>query len=114
MGGGDRPVWPLWVIIESSENQPYTEIAGPSECACFPHGQGIEAKRFMDTKERVALLRVAAPNSWIALAGDESRCVAYGATYAEAVANAEREGESDPVLIKTPEDWLPMVFMPCA
>lgn len=68
----------------------------------------------MCVEERVRLLLEAPPNSWIALSGDESRCVAHGATYAEAVANAEQEGESDPVLIKKPETWHPMVLLPCA
>jgi hypothetical protein len=68
----------------------------------------------MATEERVRLLREAPPNSWIALSSDESKCVAHGSTYAEAVAKAEQEGESDPVLIKTPENWLPMVLAPCA
>jgi hypothetical protein len=67
----------------------------------------------MGAEERLRVLREAAPNSWIALSSDESRCVAHGATYSEAVANAEQEGENDPVLIKTPEDWTPLVLLLC-
>jgi hypothetical protein len=63
--------------------------------------------------ERVRILREAEPNSWIALSGDESRLVASGSTYAEAVERAGLEGENDPVLIKTPETWVPMVLCPC-
>lgn len=67
----------------------------------------------MSIEERIRILREAEPNSWIALSGDESRLVARGATYAEAVKRAEEGGENDPLLIKTPESWLPMVFAPC-
>ena len=35
---------------------------------------------------------------WIALAHDESSVVATGKSFAEAVENAERKGESDPIL----------------
>jgi hypothetical protein len=64
----------------------------------------------MKPEERLAMLRESPPNSWIALSEDESRLVARGESYAEAVANAEKNGEFDPILIKTPEQWLPMVL----
>jgi len=64
----------------------------------------------MSTEERVRMLRESEPNTWIAMAPDESRVVATGATYADAVAAAEREGVEDPVLIKTPDEWLPFVL----
>jgi hypothetical protein len=38
---------------------------------------------------------------------DETHIVAYGTTYAEAVANAEKRGVTDPVLVKIPRDWTP-------
>jgi hypothetical protein len=44
------------------------------------------------------------------MASDESRVVGRGSTYAEAVEAAEREGVEDPVLIKTPDEWLPLVL----
>jgi len=64
----------------------------------------------MQTEERAQILRDSPPNSWIALAEDESRVVGRGATYAEAVAAAERQGVDDPVLINMPEEWLPLVL----
>jgi hypothetical protein len=64
----------------------------------------------MEEAERIRILREAPPNSWIALSEDESRLVGRGSTYAEAVASAGKEGEEDPILIKTPYEWLPLVF----
>ena len=68
----------------------------------------------MPPEERVRILREARPNSWIALSADESHVVGRGSTYAEAVAEAEDKGETDPVVLKTPDDWSPKVFCPCA
>jgi len=64
----------------------------------------------MEPNERIEILLNAAPNSWIALSGDESAVVGRGASYEDAVKMAEEAGESDPILIKTPEDWLPLVL----
>ena len=64
----------------------------------------------MSTQERVKVLREAKPNTWIALAHDESGVVASGKDYAEAVESAERNGENDPVLIKIPQQWNAMVL----
>jgi hypothetical protein len=68
----------------------------------------------MSAEERVRILSEAKPNSWVAFSSDESRLVASGATYSEAVAEAEKCGEDDPVLIKIPENWGPRVFSLCA
>ena len=67
----------------------------------------------MAAEERVRILREAKADSWIALSADESRVVGKGDTYAEAVAEADRAKETDPILIKTPVNWLPKVFSPC-
>ncbi len=67
----------------------------------------------MAPEERVKILREAKPNIWIALSADESRVVGRGNTYGEAVAEAEKQGEQDPVILKTPDDWSPKVFSPC-
>ena len=67
----------------------------------------------MAKEERLKILRESPPNSWLAFSEDESRLVSRGATYAEAVAQAEAEGENDPVLVKTPDDWAPMVLGLC-
>jgi hypothetical protein len=62
------------------------------------------------THSRVEALRAAPPNSWVALSEDETKVVAVGATYDEAVKNSEKAGVSDPILIKTPEHWASFCF----
>lgn len=64
----------------------------------------------MTPEERVKLLSEAKPNSWLALSSDESKVVGRGDTYSEAVAEAEKHGEDDPLLIKIPDTWEPRVF----
>jgi hypothetical protein len=64
----------------------------------------------MSSKERIEVLENAPPNSWVALSEDESRVLGIAATYAEAVELASKAGVEDPVLIKTPEEWLTPVF----
>lgn len=56
---------------------------------------------------RDAALRSAPLNSWIALSEDESKLISVGSTYDEAVKKSEDAGVSDPLIIKTPEKWLP-------
>ena len=68
----------------------------------------------MSADERVKILREAKPNSWVAFSSDESKLVACGATYSEAVEAAEKSGENDPVLVKIPNSWEPRVFSLCA
>ena len=57
---------------------------------------------------RLEALRAAPLDSWIVLSEDETKVVASGATYDEAVKNSEKAGIGDPVLIKTPKAWLPL------
>jgi hypothetical protein len=64
----------------------------------------------MSPKERIEVLGNAPPNSWVALSEDESRVLGIAATYAEAVELAAQAGVEDPLLIKTPEEWLTPVF----
>lgn len=64
----------------------------------------------MTSEERIKILLDAPPNTWIALAEDESRVVGKGSTYQEAVSMAEKEGVEDPVLIKTPDEWMSLVL----
>ncbi len=59
---------------------------------------------------RLAALRSAPPDRWIALSADESRVVADGATFEEAAVGAERAGESDPLILRVPEDWTPRIL----
>lgn len=54
---------------------------------------------------RLKALRSAPLNAWVALSDDESRVIASGSTYEEAVREGEKAGVSDPILIKTPEEW---------
>ncbi len=57
---------------------------------------------------RFEALKSAPLDSWIALSEDESQIVAVGSSYSEAVDKSERAGVSDPVLVKTPKEWLPI------
>jgi hypothetical protein len=51
------------------------------------------------------LLRSAPLNSWVAFSADESRIIATGTTYSEVIELSEHAGETDPLIIKTPEQW---------
>jgi len=68
----------------------------------------------MSADERVRILSDAKPNSWLALSSDESKVVGHGDSYEEAVQDAEKHGENDPLLIKIPDNWEPRVFYLCA
>ena len=68
----------------------------------------------MTDEERVRILSEAKPNSWLALSTDESRVAGRGDSYEEAVADAQKHGESDPLLIKVPDHWEPRVLHLCA
>jgi len=68
----------------------------------------------MSAEERVRILSEAKPNSWLAFSSDESKIVGRGDSYIEAVEDAEKNGETDPLLIKIPDSWEPTVFHPCA
>jgi hypothetical protein len=59
----------------------------------------------MSPEERVKILEEAKPNSWIAFSSDESRVAGRGDTYAEAVEEAARHGEEDPILVQIPDNW---------
>lgn len=60
------------------------------------------------TSPRVEVLRTAPLDTWIALSEDEGKIVATGASYKEVVANSEKAGVSDPLILKTPARWLPL------
>jgi hypothetical protein len=57
---------------------------------------------------RLEALRAAPLDSWIALSADETKIVAVGASYDEAVKRSESAGESDPVIVKIPKVWAPI------
>ena len=57
------------------------------------------------------LLKNIPPKTWVALSKDETRVVGQGGSYGEAVSQAEKAGEEDPILFKTPEsDGLQLFF----
>jgi len=64
----------------------------------------------MTPEARSEALMSAPKDSWVAFSEDETKVVAHGSTYDEAVANAEKKGVKEPVLVKTPKEWLEMVF----
>lgn len=64
----------------------------------------------MSSHERVQILKAAEPNSWIAFSHDETSVVATAGSYLEAVNGAEERGETDPVLVHVPDEWLPLVL----
>jgi hypothetical protein len=57
---------------------------------------------------RSKALRSAPVDSWIALAQDESRITAVGATYEEVSKRLDETGDKDSVILKTPKSWLPV------
>jgi hypothetical protein len=54
---------------------------------------------------RLAILRSAPLDKWIALSSDESRIVAVGDNFQEAADKSGAQGEPDPVILKTPASW---------
>jgi hypothetical protein len=68
----------------------------------------------MSAEERVRILSQAEPNSWLAFSSDESKVIGRGDSYMEAVEDAERNGETAPLLIKIPDRWEPRVLYFCA
>ena len=61
-----------------------------------------------ENRIRLDLLRSAPLNKWIALSEDESNIVAVGETYGEVSALSDLAGISDPLILKTPEEWGPL------
>jgi len=64
----------------------------------------------MNNEQRLKALRGAKPNSWIAFSADETKIVAAADTYADVVREAGARGEDSPVVLRTPENWLPRMF----
>ena len=59
----------------------------------------------MSNDARFEALKSAPLDSWIALSEDETKIVAVGSTFEEAVERSESAGVYDPILIKTPKNW---------
>jgi len=55
---------------------------------------------------RLLALRSAPLDSWVALSEDESKIISTGSTYDEAVKKSEEAGVADPLMVKTPKEWL--------
>ena len=55
---------------------------------------------------RTEALRNAPLDSWIALAADETRVLASGATYSEVSKQLDEMGVENSVIIKTPKSWV--------
>lgn len=57
---------------------------------------------------RFKALQKAPLDSWVAFADDDATIVAIGNSYEDVVEKSEKAGVSDPVLLKTPKEWLPI------
>jgi hypothetical protein len=66
----------------------------------------------MTPEEREKILKGATPDTWIALSPDETKIVGRGKAYGDALAEAERNGETDPVLIKVPPQFTELPRLP--
>ena len=62
----------------------------------------------MMIEARFEALKSAPLDTWVALSEDETKVVAVGASYDEAVKKSENAGVSDPVLVKIPKAWAPI------
>lgn len=62
----------------------------------------------VQAEQRLAILRSAPLNSWVALSRDESRIVAVAESFSEVSRKSEAAGEPDPVILKTPAQWAPL------
>jgi hypothetical protein len=49
-------------------------------------------------------------NVWVALNKEETKVVGSGATPEDAVKEARKNGEDDPVLMRAPEEWGSFVY----
>ncbi|MEO8726138.1 MAG: hypothetical protein ABI383_08435 [Acidobacteriaceae bacterium] len=49
-------------------------------------------------------------DSWIAISQDGSRLVAVGKSFGEVSHRLDELGDEDSVILKTPEEWIPMIL----
>ena len=61
-------------------------------------------------EKRLKILREAGPNTWLALSDDESMVIAKGQSYEDVIREAEDAGIADPLILRTPCDWTPLVL----
>ena len=64
----------------------------------------------MSVQERLEILRTAEPNTWVAFSANEDRVVARGPELADVVSQAQKAGESDPILTRIPPSWEPTLL----
>jgi hypothetical protein len=64
-------------------------------------------------ERRLKTLLEATPNTWLALDDTQSLCVGRGATIAEAIEEARKNGCEEPIMFLVPPDWTPMILLPC-
>jgi folylpolyglutamate synthase/dihydropteroate synthase len=62
------------------------------------------------TKDISKLLANVPKGAWVALSSDEERVVAYASELAEVIKKAEESGESNPVVIRVPEDGSTLIL----
>jgi hypothetical protein len=63
---------------------------------------------FPQVTARLAALRSAPPDSWVALLPDETKVIAVGATYSEVAEMSDHAGITDPVIVKVSAKWGPL------
>jgi len=63
------------------------------------------------SSRRVELLRSAPKNSWLAISSDETRIVAVGETFSEVDSAAQKAGEHDYFITRSPDAWVNRVFL---
>ena len=73
----------------------------------------VERALTAEEERRLKTLSEATPNTWLALDDTESLCVGRGATIAEAIEEARKNGYEDPVMFRVPPDWTPAILLPC-
>ena len=64
----------------------------------------------MSPQERIKILEEVPKNSWVVFSEDETKYLGHSSTYEEAVLQAEEQGESEPVVVKIPEDWIERIL----
>jgi hypothetical protein len=70
----------------------------------------LEAMRLTTMPPRVKALKEAPLDSWVVLSEDETGIVAVGQDFETVAREAEANGISEPVLIRTPKDWTARIF----
>lgn len=64
----------------------------------------MKAEPMLVTKDISRLLADIPRGAWVALSSDQERVLAYAADLAQAVKKANELGESDPVVVRIPEN----------